>query len=730
MIINHIISIGFGSLGFTLSDNAYILIISVSNSVLMVNMRRFLIKLLLLILLSSVSAAHAGGSCPQGGDTGCGNASSKPASTDQSNRPASGVGNPISVITGNKFQKEVDFKASGGVASLVLRRYYNSLNLQNDLGLGLGWSHSFDARLKGSRDHKALQINQGDGRRIVFRIDPNTHLYRALAPSDGFIGAINKWPTWFLNDGRRIVFKGTFPSKIIYPGGHSFTLKYRGKGASKHLSQVIDHQGRVLKFHYSEGSTALASFDESPSNNVKLAGHLESVTLPDGGVIHYQYDTDHNLSKVIYPDGTSRIYHYENVGFPNHLTGITDRTGKRFATYGYNDEGRANLSEHAGGAEKVTLEYKIPEQAGKMGTTIVTNSLGQKSTYTWKFYPRVSQTLLLSSEGPGCSTCPAPNKRYTYNSHFQIETITDTQTNAITHYDYDPQGRVRAITLKTPKKGGGVLEKLIARYEYEGNLPRPVLIARPSVNPDGEHITEIKYNEDQLPVAITEKGYSPNPHDNGFTPIERTTKLGYTKGNLTTIDGPCEDVNDLITLAYDQNNRLQSLTQAGGQTLKVLAYDVNGHPTQIQKGNQSPLTIDYDPAGQIKTIGQRKRKIEYAYDHEGRLTQISTVMGEDKIESIQMSYDEAGRLDSLNDDKGRRIQQIHDSESRPSVTKLMGSNGNVLTTISYLYDAQGRLDKTQTQNLDGDTTTDYQYDESGQLVKVEKNGQALTAITV
>ncbi len=177
------------------------------------------------------------------------------------------------------------------------------------------------------------------------------------------------------------------------------------------------------------------------------------------------------------------------------------------------------------------------------------------------------------------------------------------------------------------------------------------MIARPSVNKDGEHLTAIEYNDDQLPIAITEKGFSPKPEpDSDFETIERTTKLSYTNGNLTTLDGPRDDVEDLIQLAYDQNNRLQSLTQANGQTLKVLAYDVNGHPTQIQKGTQSPLTIAYTTQGKIKEITNHNRAVRYNYDSEGRLTQLATVLNNEVTETIKMAYDDAGRLNTLSDD--------------------------------------------------------------------------------
>lgn len=40
--------------------------------------------------------------------------------------PDAGVGNPINVITGNKYQKEVDLPALPGVLGLEIVRHYNS----------------------------------------------------------------------------------------------------------------------------------------------------------------------------------------------------------------------------------------------------------------------------------------------------------------------------------------------------------------------------------------------------------------------------------------------------------------------------------------------------------------------------------------------------------------------------------------------------------------------------
>ncbi|HID37347.1 MAG TPA: RHS repeat protein, partial [Ghiorsea sp.] len=508
------------------------------------------------VLLSISFTSHAGCGPDGGGGGGC-NADADAGSAQQSARPANAVGNPISVITGNKFQFESDYNAVGSY--LMLNRQYNSANHFRDQGMGAGWLHSYEVKLY-RPDNNEIQVVQSDGRRIVFTLESaDSGLYRAVSPQDGTISLIGDLQQdkakqsyrWDLSDGRQMSFTHQWLTKISYPGKRFLNLRYK----NNHLAKVQDHQGRSLLFHYSTGATGLASFDQEAAGTT--AGHLTSVTLPDNSVIQYSYDDALNLTKVSYSDDSTRLYHYENIAFPNHLTGITDRTGKRFASWRYDEQGRAITSEHANGVEKVSLQYKLPEREDQLGTTTVTNSLGQKSTYTWKHYNHNAQALLFSSEGPGCSTCPAPNKTYTYTPHYQIETTTDTLTGDITRYSYDDQGRTLSITKRA--NGGGVpLETLIARYEYEGNQTRPSIIARPSVNAKGEHITQITYNEDQLPISLTEKGFSPetllttpdsiDTANTSYIAIERTTKLSYTNGNLTTIDGPRDDVQDLIQL--------------------------------------------------------------------------------------------------------------------------------------------------------------------------------------
>ena len=71
-----------------------------------------------------------------------------------------------------------------------------------------------------------------------------------------------------------------------------------------------------------------------------------------------------------------RTNHYENQAFPQHLTGITAEDGRRYSTFTYDSIGRVISSQHAGGADGVTLAYS------PNGGAVVTDALGRQTDYT------------------------------------------------------------------------------------------------------------------------------------------------------------------------------------------------------------------------------------------------------------------------------------------------------------------------------------------------------------
>ncbi|WP_347335950.1 hypothetical protein, partial [Salmonella enterica] len=73
------------------------------------------------------------------------------------------------------------------------------------------------------------------------------------------------------------------------------------------------------------------------------------VTDPAGGSIQYQYNSAGKLAEGIDQDNTSRSDLYDDPNAPGLLSGLVDENGDRFATWGDDTQGRAVLSEHAGG---------------------------------------------------------------------------------------------------------------------------------------------------------------------------------------------------------------------------------------------------------------------------------------------------------------------------------------------------------------------------------------------
>ena len=60
------------------------------------------------------------------------------------------AGNPLNILNGNKFQREVDMAALPGVLGLELVRHYNSGASRESSGKpigGRGWRLSYDAEL-------------------------------------------------------------------------------------------------------------------------------------------------------------------------------------------------------------------------------------------------------------------------------------------------------------------------------------------------------------------------------------------------------------------------------------------------------------------------------------------------------------------------------------------------------------------------------------------------------
>jgi YD repeat-containing protein len=161
----------------------------------------------------------------------------------------------------------------------------------------------------------------------------------------------------------------------------------------------------------------------------------QPLTLSAPGVqVIYGYDANKNLISVTRTAGgatAQRKMLYEDSRNNRLLTGILDESGARLATWAYDSQGRAISSEHANGAEKVTLAYNAD------GSTTVTNQYGKKTTYRFQLIQGVRQIVAI--EGASTPNCPNSNSTFTYDSRGLLKTKTDNKGN-LTTYDYNDRG--------------------------------------------------------------------------------------------------------------------------------------------------------------------------------------------------------------------------------------------------------------------------------------------------
>lgn len=419
--------------------------------------------------------------------------------------PEACAGNPINLISGNKYQMEVDMPALPGVMGLALVRHYNSENSRvlppgknrnaNVGVLGRGWRLNYDRQIlwqgDGTRSGDLITLIEGDGRRLLFaRSLRNALLFEGIDAAMGQVIRVRP-PTersrlpahtgWHyewasrggVGGGLREHFdaNGWMVARMA-PTGEVLTIKRNTVGWPL---RVTDPQGREMVFHYMPNQER-ATNRTLPADKQRFSG-VQRIDTPVGSFT-YSYggveatgtavssiDLAANLRSVEKPGKVTRRYHHEDPRWPTLLTGISVQSGQqteRVSTYLYDSQARAVLSVrgHPARLERGTNGQPIQPARLASGTGIdqvfiswprpkeveLINALGQTTVY--RLVTIADQLRVVESRGPGCPTCSPGNTRYTYDQRGQVLELTriTPQGEPITglRWQYDDSGRVLA----------------------------------------------------------------------------------------------------------------------------------------------------------------------------------------------------------------------------------------------------------------------------------------------
>lgn len=649
------------------------------------------------LLAGVVSAQECGGGNP------CG-ATGDPASQPNLG-PSTGAGNPIDVISGDKYVREVDVDFPGAL-SLAFVRHYNSAGVTGG-AIGGGWSHSYETVLARTRRNAEItvEIVQGDGRRLRFKqaaragesirrfdslsgygvVEEHSALVDQLlddaARSGARLANLRPW-VWIWPDGRRLTFDGRGVLKRIEtPAGERLVMEHDSGGR---LTKVSDAFGRSMQLEYWDepsevlrayGSDAVAGGERRRLKSLSLAGRR----------IDYLYDAHGLLSEVRESGGAVRRYEYVQSGEVLLLAKRWGRNGRLAAAYAYDERGRAISS--ARGAESLSLEYRDGGAADLNEVWVRPAGGGEPTVYRWRTAPGEDRQLV-EAVGAGCASCPAANVRYRYDANGQVEQIDRLSPNdaaqviASQRLERDALGRLTARYEIEPGE-----RRLIERYVYPDDHPlaKPMRIERPSIAPGRLHVFSIAYNARGQPTRLEESGYAPTLSAGVFEELARVTTYSYFErehhaphliGKLRSVDGPLPGGEDRIDYEYGEVGELRRIVY-GGAAVERFDYDANARLISHTPLDGVMIELGYDAEGRLARLTRAGLSTEVRYDAQGRLAVIRDPIGQ----QFTLGYDDASRMTSITDSANNRIVLQLDQQGRPVARRLLNPDGSVSQEI-------------------------------------------------
>ncbi|NPC59189.1 RHS repeat-associated core domain-containing protein [Caenimonas soli] len=595
-------------------------------------------------------------------------------------------GNPILPATGEKEQIESDW-ADASPHGLSFTRHYRSYSMLQ-AGLGPRWSHNYAAGLTGGDLEAIVDLPGGD--KALFRRGSNTSAWVEDSRRDSLADTVGgKIYTRAADESRWQFDAAGKLISVTQRNGWTMSLAY---DSANQLTRVVNAFGRAIQFGYD------------------AQGRLTGISTPDGKSIAYGYDGLGRLASVIYPDNGSRNYLYEDPRHTAALTGVVDEAGTRYATFTYDQAGRATSTSHTGGADSYSVSYL----QGDTGSTLVaggtvdpaiyrttvqiSDPLGTTQSYTW--VGGDGQVRLSSASGAADGNQLANRSLGAYN-------LPERETDFLgisTAYTWDLSRQLQLST--TRAEGRPEAQTSSAEWHPSFRLPSRITEAGRSTaysydnlgNTLSETITDTAtgearnwrwtYNAQGLPDSMTD-------------PKGGVWKYGYdTAGNLTSAKNP---LGHEASYSYDAAGRVTSQTAPNG-LITAYRYDARGRLVSQNRGGEIS-TFGYTPAGQLASASLPNGfQTSYSYDAAQRLIAATDNRGN----SVNYTLDAMGnRIREEVKDATGNIALVT-ARVINSLNKVAAIQGSVGQTTQLAYDANGEpiaqtdpLNQTTRQALDG-----------------------------
>jgi len=516
-------------------------------------------------------------------------------------------GNPIVRAIGVKTETQEDL-----TGPIKWQRTYdsvgnNAMQTARPGSAGVGWNTPFQQRIEVQNfSSSTVKVRRTDGRWYIARLAGGLWTLDAdiadrLTEVKNSSGQRTGW-TYYEAASESVEqydATGLLQSISLRPG----TVQLLAYNASGRLQTVTDSFGNMLTFAY------------FPAGAATKAGLLQSVTDRAGNQVSYTYDIAGNLTSAMLPAETSKQYLYgesaltQGAYLPYALTGLSDEHGVRFASFGYDGQGRAIATEHAGGVQRYQLNFAPDEK------TIVTDPLGTVRTYSFQTILGVAKATNVDQPCPSCGG--TQSQATTYDANGNVASRTDFN-NKKTCYAYDmarnlETSRVEgllsnedcAASLTTPPNRPDVKKTVTtwhATYRLPLSITEPAAAATVG-GAAGTKLTEFTY--DAAGNMLTRKVTAPRNDGSGTNEIRTWTYTYNSLGQVLTVKDPLNRTTTTVYYAATDTANpprwtkrdVQTITNDAGHVTTFSEYDRNGRLLKMTDANGLVTTMTYHPRG-------------------------------------------------------------------------------------------------------------------------------------
>jgi RHS repeat-associated protein len=622
--------------------------------------------------------------------------------------PATHVGNPIHVLTGNKYQRETDVMSGRGEP--LFERHYNSRSDFSGV-TGRGWRHSYEVTLRDQG--RRISIWQGDGRRVVFSTvfeEGDVRHLHANLHEDGQLSAGPWGYEWRWRDGTVLTFS---------KAGRLQGLRYPDR---QWVELLRDARFRVVEVRIASGWALRLQYDE--------AGRLRQVESPVMPPVRYHYDMQARLRRVSYADQRVREYDYDDPHDAFNLTSVREIRGGRVQALG---RWRYDIQDRAIASMPMQLDAWVWLKFDASGTE-VRRLDGTRSRY--RRGRSAGVPVVSAIEGAGCTPCTeAGNQRFAYNAKGQVIRVEHEDGRRI-RYTYDHRGRLSSMVDAT------VAAELrsILQLTYHGSGARVDTATFPSIKPGSERSMRVRYDTALRPISVDEAGFSPLP-DGGFVAIARHRRLP-PQAAVRSVPEQTASLQP-VRLQRGANGAVESIRYADGARLDIQRRDGQGRPARIAFDERRPIDLHYDEAGRIAAFGRGSRRLQLDRLPSGSPPSVPTlVAGEEGPVPHRFSVtDRVGHITQYGVDDFGRI--AYERSGDAGFTQYQYGNDGRLTAksqvggrVDFHYNERGKIrqiDWGATQadfswaSGDADAhvtsirqpglTSRFRYDEDGRLIE-------------